>query len=134
MLRKTTIIKQKKNTYQMMNLPILSVHRHKKFLSLSHTTLVIQMFLPSINYKFLNIDGQRSPAKSSSWKSFKASANKEVMADSAWIEAMQEELHQFDRLQVWELVDKPFGKFVIRLKWLWKNKKDEDQTVIRNKA
>ncbi|GJU42226.1 retrovirus-related pol polyprotein from transposon TNT 1-94 [Tanacetum coccineum] len=35
---------------------------------------------------------------------------KKVMADSAWIEAMQEELHQFDRLQVWELVDKPFGK------------------------
>ncbi|GKE60664.1 retrovirus-related pol polyprotein from transposon TNT 1-94 [Tanacetum coccineum] len=31
-------------------------------------------------------------------------------AYSAWIEAMQEELHQFDRLQVWELVDKPFGK------------------------
>ncbi|GJR59730.1 retrovirus-related pol polyprotein from transposon TNT 1-94 [Tanacetum coccineum] len=25
-------------------------------------------------------------------------------------EAMQEELHQFDRLQVWELIDKPFGK------------------------
>nr|GEU61856.1 retrotransposon protein, putative, unclassified [Tanacetum cinerariifolium] len=46
----------------------------------------------------------------------------------------QEELHQFDRLQAWELVDKPFGKTVIRLKWLWKNKKDEDQTVIHNKA
>nr|GEW49799.1 retrotransposon protein, putative, unclassified [Tanacetum cinerariifolium] len=59
---------------------------------------------------------------------------KEAMADSAWIEAMQEELHQFDRLQVWELVDKPFGKTVIKLKWLWKNKKDEDQIVIRNKA
>nr|GEZ18195.1 retrovirus-related Pol polyprotein from transposon TNT 1-94 [Tanacetum cinerariifolium] len=56
------------------------------------------------------------------------------MADSAWIEAMQEELHQFDRLQVWELVDKPFGKTVIKLKWLWKNKKDEDQIVIHNKA
>ncbi|GJU69433.1 retrovirus-related pol polyprotein from transposon TNT 1-94 [Tanacetum coccineum] len=38
---------------------------------------------------------------------------KEAMADSAWIEAMQDELHQFDRL---------------------KNKKDEDQIVIRNKA
>nr|GEW00982.1 retrovirus-related Pol polyprotein from transposon TNT 1-94 [Tanacetum cinerariifolium] len=38
------------------------------------------------------------------------------------------------RLQVWELVDKPFGKTVIRLKWLWKNKNDVDQTVIRNKA
>ncbi|GKC94463.1 retrovirus-related pol polyprotein from transposon TNT 1-94 [Tanacetum coccineum] len=59
---------------------------------------------------------------------------KEAMADSAWTEAMQEELYQFDRLQVWELIDKPFGKTVIKLKWLWKNKKNEDQTVIRNKA
>ncbi|GJR32935.1 retrovirus-related pol polyprotein from transposon TNT 1-94 [Tanacetum coccineum] len=59
---------------------------------------------------------------------------KEAMADSAWIEAMQEELHQFDRLQVWELVDKPFGKNVIKLKWLWKNTKDEDRTVICNKV
>ncbi|GJR88809.1 gag-pol polyprotein [Tanacetum coccineum] len=34
----------------------------------------------------------------------------EAMADSAGIEAMQDELHQFDRLNIWELVDKPFGK------------------------
>nr|GEW33500.1 ribonuclease H-like domain-containing protein [Tanacetum cinerariifolium] len=40
----------------------------------------------------------------------------------------------FDRLQVWELVDKPFGKNVIKQKWLWKNKKDDDQTVFRNRA
>ncbi|GKE96203.1 retrovirus-related pol polyprotein from transposon TNT 1-94, partial [Tanacetum coccineum] len=46
----------------------------------------------------------------------------------------QDELHQFDKLKVWELVDKPFGKRIIKLKWLWKNKKDEDQTIIRNKA
>nr|GEV93625.1 NIN-like protein [Tanacetum cinerariifolium] len=59
---------------------------------------------------------------------------KEAMANSAWIEVMQEELHQIDRLYVWELVDKPFGKSIIRLKWLWKNKKDKEQTVIRNKA
>nr|GEU32566.1 hypothetical protein [Tanacetum cinerariifolium] len=58
----------------------------------------------------------------------------EAMADYAWIEAMQEELHQFNRLPIWELVNKPFGKLIIRLKWLWKNKNDEDQTVIRNKA
>nr|GEV65800.1 ribonuclease H [Tanacetum cinerariifolium] len=37
-------------------------------------------------------------------------------------------------LTVWELVDKPFGKTIIRLKWLWKNKKDEDQIVILNMA
>ncbi|GJX92964.1 gag-pol polyprotein [Tanacetum coccineum] len=35
---------------------------------------------------------------------------KEAMADSAWIEAIQDELYQFNRLKVWELVDKPFGK------------------------
>nr|GFC23316.1 copia protein [Tanacetum cinerariifolium] len=50
----------KTNTYKTMNLPILSVHRYKKLLSLPHTTL--------------------------------------------------EELHQLDKLQVWELVDKPFAK------------------------
>nr|GFA66950.1 hypothetical protein [Tanacetum cinerariifolium] len=33
-----------------------------------------------------------------------------------------------------ELIDKPFGKSVIQIKWLWKNKNDEDQTVIRKKA
>nr|GEX10769.1 hypothetical protein [Tanacetum cinerariifolium] len=47
---------------------------------------------------------------------------KEAMADSAWIESMQEELHQFDRLDVWELVDRPLCTNVINLKWLWKNK------------
>ncbi|GJX51462.1 ribonuclease H-like domain-containing protein [Tanacetum coccineum] len=43
---------------------------------------------------------------------------KEVMVYFAWIEAMQDELHRFDRLQVWELVDKPFGKTVIKLNCL----------------
>ncbi|GJZ90160.1 retrovirus-related pol polyprotein from transposon TNT 1-94 [Tanacetum coccineum] len=59
---------------------------------------------------------------------------KEAMADFAWIEAMQEELHQFDRLDVWELVDRPLCKNVINMKWIWKNKRDEENTVIRNKA
>nr|GFC15720.1 Gag-Pol polyprotein [Tanacetum cinerariifolium] len=43
---------------------------------------------------------------------------KEAMAHSAWIESMQEELHQFDRLDVWELVDRPLYSNVINLKWL----------------
>nr|GFC07159.1 Gag-Pol polyprotein [Tanacetum cinerariifolium] len=59
---------------------------------------------------------------------------KEAMADSAWIESMQEELHQFDRLDVWELVDGPLCTNVINLKWLWKNKRDKENTVIRNKS
>nr|GEV96433.1 reverse transcriptase domain-containing protein [Tanacetum cinerariifolium] len=59
---------------------------------------------------------------------------KEAMTDSAWIESMQEELHQFDRLDVWELVDIPLCINVINLKWLWKNKRDEENTVIQNKS
>nr|GFC82129.1 retrovirus-related Pol polyprotein from transposon TNT 1-94 [Tanacetum cinerariifolium] len=48
--------------------------------------------------------------------------------------ALTEELHQFDRLDVWELVDIPLCTNVINLKWLWKNKRDEENTVIRNES
>nr|GFC08510.1 Gag-Pol polyprotein [Tanacetum cinerariifolium] len=51
---------------------------------------------------------------------------KEAMADSAWIESIQEELHQFDQLDVWELIDRPLCTNVINLKWLRKNKRDEE--------
>ncbi|GJT22579.1 retrovirus-related pol polyprotein from transposon TNT 1-94, partial [Tanacetum coccineum] len=40
----------------------------------------------------------------------------------------------FDRLDVWELVDRLLCKNVINMKWLWKNKCDKENTVIRNKA
>nr|GEZ97620.1 integrase, catalytic region, zinc finger, CCHC-type, peptidase aspartic, catalytic [Tanacetum cinerariifolium] len=56
------------------------------------------------------------------------------MADSAWIESIKEELHQFDRLDVWELLDISLCKNVINIKWIWKNKHDEENTVIRNKS
>nr|GFA86642.1 retrovirus-related Pol polyprotein from transposon TNT 1-94 [Tanacetum cinerariifolium] len=55
---------------------------------------------------------------------------KEAMADSVWIESIQKELHQFNRLEVWELVDRPPCKNLINMKWLWKNKRDEENTVI----
>nr|GFA63515.1 hypothetical protein [Tanacetum cinerariifolium] len=35
---------------------------------------------------------------------------KEAMADSAWIKAMQEELYQFERLQVWNSSTKPLAR------------------------
>nr|GFA82033.1 hypothetical protein [Tanacetum cinerariifolium] len=40
----------------------------------------------------------------------------------------------FDRLDVRELVDRPLCTNVINLKWLWKNKRDEENTVIQNKS
>nr|GEY98580.1 hypothetical protein [Tanacetum cinerariifolium] len=59
---------------------------------------------------------------------------KEALTDSAWIESMQEELHQFIRLDVWELVPSPDGIKPLTLKWLFKNKHDEENTAIRNKT
>nr|GEW00754.1 putative ribonuclease H-like domain-containing protein [Tanacetum cinerariifolium] len=58
---------------------------------------------------------------------------KEAMTDPAWIESMQEELLQFKRLDVWVLVPVPDNKKPLTLKWLFKNKHDEEKTVIRNK-
>ncbi|GKE05300.1 retrovirus-related pol polyprotein from transposon TNT 1-94, partial [Tanacetum coccineum] len=59
---------------------------------------------------------------------------KEAMTDPAWIESMQEELLQFKRLDVWVLVPPPDNIKPLALKWLFKNKHDEENTVIRNKT
>ncbi|GJY59361.1 retrovirus-related pol polyprotein from transposon TNT 1-94 [Tanacetum coccineum] len=58
----------------------------------------------------------------------------EAMTDPAWIESMQEELLQFKRLDVWVLVPPPDNIKPLTLKWLFKNKHDEENTVIRNKT
>ena len=47
---------------------------------------------------------------------------------------MHEELHQFVRNDVWELVPRPNYVNVIGTKWISKNKSDEHSTVIRNKS
>ncbi|GJR39727.1 retrovirus-related pol polyprotein from transposon TNT 1-94 [Tanacetum coccineum] len=57
---------------------------------------------------------------------------KEAMQDHSWIESMQEELHQFERLKVWKLVEKPAKRTIIGVKWLWKNQTDAENTVDMN--
>jgi len=47
---------------------------------------------------------------------------------------MQEELNQFKRSEVWDLVPRPEGINVIGTKWIYKYKSDENGTVTRNKA
>ncbi|GKC76577.1 putative ribonuclease H-like domain-containing protein, partial [Tanacetum coccineum] len=58
----------------------------------------------------------------------------QALKDPSWIEAMQEELLQFKLQEVWTLVELPNGKRAIGTKWVFKNKKDERGTVIKNKA
>ncbi|GJV01151.1 putative ribonuclease H-like domain-containing protein [Tanacetum coccineum] len=58
----------------------------------------------------------------------------QALEDPSWIEAMQEELLQFELQKVWTLVDLPNGKRAIGTKWVFKNKKDKRLIVVRNKA
>nr|GEV02038.1 Gag-Pol polyprotein [Tanacetum cinerariifolium] len=50
------------------------------------------------------------------------------------IEAMQEEINEFERLEVWELVTRPDKVMVITLKWIYKVKLDELGGILKNKA
>ncbi|GJS85652.1 retrovirus-related pol polyprotein from transposon TNT 1-94 [Tanacetum coccineum] len=59
---------------------------------------------------------------------------KQAMTKPSWIDAMQEEIHEFKRLEVWELVSYPDNVFLIKLKWIYKVKTDEFGGVLKNKA
>ncbi|GKB29418.1 hypothetical protein Tco_0868819 [Tanacetum coccineum] len=56
------------------------------------------------------------------------------MTKPSWIDAMQEEIHEFKRLHVWELVSCPDKVMLIKLKWIYKVKTDEFGRVFKNKA
>ncbi|GJZ39872.1 retrovirus-related pol polyprotein from transposon TNT 1-94 [Tanacetum coccineum] len=62
-------------------------------------------------------------------KNFKSAAT-----EDCWFQAMQEEIHEFDRLDVWELVPPPDSAMIIALKWIYKVKLDEYGDVLKNKA
>nr|GEV22062.1 hypothetical protein [Tanacetum cinerariifolium] len=47
---------------------------------------------------------------------------------------MQEELNEFERLEVWELVPRPDKVMMITLKWIYKVKLDELGRILKNKA
>ncbi|KAG5562829.1 hypothetical protein RHGRI_005526 [Rhododendron griersonianum] len=59
---------------------------------------------------------------------------KEALIDECWVDAMHEELNQFERNNVWELVPRPPHTNIIGTKWIFKNKTNEQGTVVRNKA
>ena len=58
----------------------------------------------------------------------------EEAQDEKWVEAMHDELLQFQRNDVWTLVPRPEGEHIIDTKWIFRNKIDEEGNVICNKA
>nr|GEW72576.1 hypothetical protein [Tanacetum cinerariifolium] len=59
---------------------------------------------------------------------------KDSLTQSCWIEAIQEELSEFECLKVWELIPRPNKVMVITLKWIYKVKLDELRGILKNKA
>ncbi|GKE56496.1 retrovirus-related pol polyprotein from transposon TNT 1-94, partial [Tanacetum coccineum] len=59
---------------------------------------------------------------------------KDALTQACRIEAMQEELHEFERLEVWELGPRPDKVMVITLKWIYNVKLDEMRGILKNKA
>ncbi|WVZ94029.1 hypothetical protein U9M48_039972 [Paspalum notatum var. saurae] len=57
-----------------------------------------------------------------------------ALSDPNWVNAMHEELENFERNHVWDLVEPPPNYRPIGTKWVFKNKQGEDGMVVRNKA
>ncbi|GJZ96103.1 hypothetical protein Tco_0668437 [Tanacetum coccineum] len=70
----------------------------------------------------------------SSFRKFEPKNFKEALLESSWIDAMQEEIHKFKQLDVWELVPCPDLAMIIKLKWIFKVKQDKFGGVLKNKA
>nr|GEX19622.1 retrovirus-related Pol polyprotein from transposon TNT 1-94 [Tanacetum cinerariifolium] len=59
---------------------------------------------------------------------------KDALTQARWIEAMQEEINEFEHLKVWELISRLDKVMVITLKWIYKVKLDELGGILKNKA
>jgi hypothetical protein len=66
----------------------------------------------------------------SSFETFKV---EDVLRDPDWVVAMQEELNNFKRNEVWSSIERP-KQNVVGIKWVFRNKQDEHGVVTRNKA
>ncbi|GJV06087.1 gag-pol polyprotein [Tanacetum coccineum] len=103
-LRTTTMIKHRMHRFKKMNLSILFVHGHDYRWTRDHPLEQVH----------------GNPTMPVQKRQLARDARNVYVRSS--------------RLKVWELVRQHLARIVIKQKWLWKNKKDEDQTVIRNKS
>ncbi|GJY58094.1 integrase, catalytic region, zinc finger, CCHC-type containing protein [Tanacetum coccineum] len=100
-------------------------------------------FAPVDNNPFVNVFAPEPSSEASSSGDvssvdsthvFKPKNFKSAITKDCWFQAMQDEIHEFDQLQVWELVPQPDCVMIIALKWIYKVKLDEYGDVLKNKA
>ncbi|GJX50535.1 retrovirus-related pol polyprotein from transposon TNT 1-94 [Tanacetum coccineum] len=86
----------------------------------------INVFTPELRSK---ASSSEDVSSADSIHNFKTAVN-----EDCWFQAMQDEIHEFDRLQVWELVSRPDCVIIIALKWIYKVKLDEYSDVQMNNS
>ncbi|KAI3752880.1 hypothetical protein L2E82_24920 [Cichorium intybus] len=57
-----------------------------------------------------------------------------TLNEPTWVDAMHEELNQFEKLNVWQLVELPEGKKSLDTRWVFRNNQDDSGVIVRNKA
>jgi hypothetical protein len=57
-----------------------------------------------------------------------------ALSDLSWVNDMHDELENFERNQVWTLLEPPRDVNAVGIKWVFKNNQGEDGEVVRNKA
>jgi uncharacterized protein YerC len=58
----------------------------------------------------------------------------EALQDPDWVNAMYEELNNFTLNQVWTLEERLKDARIIRTKWVFRDKQDDQGVVVRNKS
>ncbi|GKA44776.1 retrovirus-related pol polyprotein from transposon TNT 1-94 [Tanacetum coccineum] len=105
----------------------LSIHQGVR----AESTLVEEnLFAPVDNDPFINIFAPKPTSKASSRDAIKPKNFKSAITEDCWFQAMQDKIHKFDRLQVWELVPQSDCVMIIALKWIYKVKLDEYSDVL----
>ncbi|XP_076957687.1 uncharacterized protein LOC143633230 [Bidens hawaiensis] len=57
-----------------------------------------------------------------------------ALQEPSWVDAMHEELNQFEKLKVWRLIELPKGNKALDMRWVFRNKQDDSGVIVRNKA
>nr|GEU95106.1 retrovirus-related Pol polyprotein from transposon TNT 1-94 [Tanacetum cinerariifolium] len=94
---------------------------------------------PVDNNPFVNVFASEPHSEASSFgdiilSKVRSKNFKYAITEDCWFQAMQDEIHEFDRLKVWELVPQPDCVMIITLKWIYKVKLDEYGDVLKSNA
>nr|GEU32518.1 hypothetical protein [Tanacetum cinerariifolium] len=92
----------------------------------SPSSITVDQDAPSLSNSRTTIEPQSSIIPNNTYN--------DAITQSYWIGEMQEELNEFECLEVWELIPRPDKVMVITLKWIYKVKLDELGGILKDKA